>query len=61
VRIGQGSFVGVNATLRDHVRIGRKCVIGSGALVLEDQPDFAVVAPRRTERAKVPSNRLRAI
>lgn len=61
VRIGQGSFVGVNATLRDHVTIGRQCVIGAGALVLEDQPDFAVVAPRGTERAKVPSTRLRAI
>jgi sugar O-acyltransferase (sialic acid O-acetyltransferase NeuD family) len=61
VRIGQGSFVGVNATFRDHVSIGRKCVIGAAALVLEDQPDFAVVAPRGTERAKVPSTRLRAI
>jgi sugar O-acyltransferase (sialic acid O-acetyltransferase NeuD family) len=60
-RIGQGSFVGVNATLRDHVTIGRKSVIGAGALVLEDQPDFAVLAPRGTERAKVPSSRLRAI
>jgi sugar O-acyltransferase (sialic acid O-acetyltransferase NeuD family) len=61
VRIGQGSFVGVNATFRDHVSIGRKCVIGAGALVLEDQADFSVVAPRGTERAKVPSTRLRAI
>jgi sugar O-acyltransferase (sialic acid O-acetyltransferase NeuD family) len=61
VRIGQGSFVGVNATLRDHVMVGRQCVIGAGALVLEDQPDFSVVAPRGTERAKVPSTRLRAI
>jgi sugar O-acyltransferase (sialic acid O-acetyltransferase NeuD family) len=61
VRIGQGSFIGVNATLRDHVTIGRKCVIGAGALVLEDQPDFAVVAPRGTERATVPSTRLRTI
>lgn len=61
VRIGQGSFVGVNATFRDHVTIGKKCVIGVGALVLEDQPDFAVVAPRGTERSKVPSNRLRGL
>jgi sugar O-acyltransferase (sialic acid O-acetyltransferase NeuD family) len=59
VRIGQGSFVGVNATFRDHVTIGKNCVIGVGALVLEDQPDFSVVAPRGTERSKVPSTRLR--
>ncbi|MGY2904993.1 acetyltransferase [Bradyrhizobium sp. URHC0002] len=61
VRIGQGSFVGVNVTLRDHVTIGKKCIIGAGALVLEDQPDFSVVAPRGTERSPVPSTRLRRI
>jgi sugar O-acyltransferase (sialic acid O-acetyltransferase NeuD family) len=61
VRIGQGSFIGVNATLRDHVTIGKKCVVGAGALVLEDQPDFSVVAPRGTERSAVPSTRLRRI
>jgi sugar O-acyltransferase (sialic acid O-acetyltransferase NeuD family) len=59
VRIGQGSFVGVNVTIRDHVTIGEKCVLGAGALVLEDQPDFSVVAPRGTERSQVPSTRLR--
>jgi sugar O-acyltransferase (sialic acid O-acetyltransferase NeuD family) len=59
VRIGQGSFVGVNVTIRDHVTIGKKCVLGAGALVLEDQPDFSVVAPRGTERSQVPSTRLR--
>jgi sugar O-acyltransferase (sialic acid O-acetyltransferase NeuD family) len=59
VRIGQGSFVGVNVTIRDHVTIGKKCVLGAGALVLENQPDFSVVAPRGTERSPVPSTRLR--
>jgi sugar O-acyltransferase (sialic acid O-acetyltransferase NeuD family) len=59
VRIGRGSFVGVNVTIRDHVTIGEKCVLGAGALVLEDQPDFSVVAPRGTERSPVPSTRLR--
>lgn len=59
VRIGQGSFVGVNVTIRDHVTIGKKCVLGAGALVLEDQPDFSVIAPRGTERSPVPSTRLR--
>jgi sugar O-acyltransferase (sialic acid O-acetyltransferase NeuD family) len=59
VRVGNGSFVGVNVTIRDHLTIGHQCVLGAGALVLEDQPDFAVVAPRGTERASVPSTRLR--
>ncbi|KQT57303.1 MULTISPECIES: acetyltransferase [unclassified Aureimonas] len=61
VRIGRASFVGVNVTIRDHVTVGERCVLGAGALVLEDQPDLAVVAPRGTERAKVPSTRLRGI
>jgi sugar O-acyltransferase (sialic acid O-acetyltransferase NeuD family) len=61
VRVGQGSFIGVNVTLRDRVTIGTKCIIGAGALVLQDQPDFSVVAPRGTERSVVPSTRLRDI
>lgn len=61
VRIGQGSFVGVNVTIRDRVSIGKKCVLGAGALILEDQPDFSVVAPRGTERSRVPSTRLRGL
>jgi sugar O-acyltransferase (sialic acid O-acetyltransferase NeuD family) len=61
VRIGQGSFVGVNATIRDHVTIGRKCIIGAGALILENQPDFSVVASPATERSKVPSTRIKRI
>lgn len=61
VRIKQGSFVGVNVTIRDHVTIGKRCVLGAGALVLEDQPDFSVIAPRGTERSPVPSTRLRSL
>jgi acetyltransferase-like isoleucine patch superfamily enzyme len=59
VHVGEGSFVGVNVTIRDHVSIGRRSVLGAGALVLEDQPEFAVVAPRGSERSAVPSTRLR--
>jgi sugar O-acyltransferase (sialic acid O-acetyltransferase NeuD family) len=61
VRIGQGSFVGVNVTLRDHVTVGKQCVLGAGVLVLEDQPDFSVLAARGSERSAVPSTRLRRI
>lgn len=61
VKIGEGSFVGVNVTLRDHVTIGKKCVLGAGALILDDQPDFSVVAPRGSERASIPSTRLRRL
>jgi sugar O-acyltransferase (sialic acid O-acetyltransferase NeuD family) len=61
VRIGNSSFVGVNVTLRDHVTVGARCVLGAGALLLENLADASVVAPRGTEVSSVPSNRLRRL
>jgi sugar O-acyltransferase (sialic acid O-acetyltransferase NeuD family) len=61
VRIGAGSFVGVNVTIRDHVKIGQRCVLGAGSLILADTPDESVFSPGATERAKIPSSRLRRI
>jgi len=61
VRIGQNTFVGVNVTIRDHVTIGQRCVLGAGSLILSDAPDESVFSPGATERAKVPSSRLRGI
>jgi len=61
VTIGPRSFIGVNVTIRDHVKIGADCVIGAGALVLNDIPDFSVLSPGATEISKVPSHRLRRI
>jgi len=61
VRIGESCFIGVNATLRDHVSIGARCVIGANALVLADTEAEGVYAPAATERARVPSTRLRRL
>lgn len=61
VRIGQASFVGVNVTLRDHVTVGARCVLGAGALILGDIPEGSVLSPPATEISKVPSHRLRRI
>jgi sugar O-acyltransferase (sialic acid O-acetyltransferase NeuD family) len=61
VRIGAGSFVGVNVTIRDGVHIGQRCVLGAGSLILADAPDESVFSPGATERARVPSSRLRTI
>lgn len=61
VRVGRASFLGVNTTLRDHVTIGPRCVLGAGALVLTDLSADSVVAPRGTEVSPVPSHRLRRI
>ena len=61
VEIGEQCFVGVNATLRDHINIGDRCVIGAGALLLGDAEPEGVYMGTATERAKVPSTRLRGI
>jgi sugar O-acyltransferase (sialic acid O-acetyltransferase NeuD family) len=59
--IGQGSFVGANATIRDGVRVGKRCVVGAGALVLRDLSDESVVAAQESKKSSVPSSRLRSI
>ncbi len=61
VEIGESCFIGVNATLRDHIKVGAKCVIGAGALLLADAEPEGVYVGQATERAKVPSSRLRKI
>lgn len=61
VEIDESCFIGVNATLRDHIKVGAKCVIGAGALLLADTEPDGVYMGQATERAKVPSARLRKI
>lgn len=61
VEIGEQCFIGVNSTLRDHIKIGDRCVIGAGALLLADAEAEGVYIGTATERAKVPSTKLRRI
>lgn len=61
VEIGEQCFIGVNATLRDHIHIGARCVIGAGALLLADAEPEGVYAGAATDRARVPSTRLKGI
>lgn len=61
VTIGAYSFIGVNATIRDNVKVGKENVIGAASLILNDTEDRAVFSPKETEKARVPSNRLRGI
>ncbi|MCL6435021.1 MAG: acetyltransferase [Leptolyngbyaceae cyanobacterium HOT.MB2.61] len=61
VEIGECCFIGVNATLRDHIKVGERCVIGAGALILADAEAEGVYVGNATERARIPSSRLRSI
>jgi acetyltransferase-like isoleucine patch superfamily enzyme len=44
VFVGDGSDIGVGATLLPGVRIGRGAQVAAGAVVTEDVPDYAIVA-----------------
>lgn len=35
-RVGERTFIGTNATVRDGITIGADCVIGAGAVILQD-------------------------
>jgi sugar O-acyltransferase (sialic acid O-acetyltransferase NeuD family) len=55
--IGDGTFIGTNASILPRVRIGRWATIGAGAVVNRDVPDHAVVVgnPGRILRYNEPS------
>ena len=41
--IGNGTFIGTNATVLPRIKIGRWATIGAGAVITRDVPDYAVV------------------
>lgn len=41
--VSRGASVGANATVRCGIRIGRWALVGAGAVVTRDVPDFAIV------------------
>jgi acetyltransferase-like isoleucine patch superfamily enzyme len=44
VVIGFGADIGMNASILPGVRIGQQAIVGAGAVVTQDIPDYAVVA-----------------
>ncbi len=44
IEIGDDVWLGANATIVSNVRIGRGAVIGAGAVVVKDVPDYAIAA-----------------
>lgn len=43
VEIGEGTHVGIGSTVIQGIKIGKWCIIGAGAVVIKDVPDYAVV------------------
>jgi acetyltransferase-like isoleucine patch superfamily enzyme len=54
VTIGYGADIGTNATVLPGVRVGAHSIVGAGAVVTHDVPDYAVVAgvPARVLRSR---------
>lgn len=44
VVLKRGAYCGVGSVVRPNVIIGEACLIGAGAVVVEDVPDYAIVA-----------------
>jgi len=57
VVIGYGADIGTNAVILPGVRIGKQAIVGAGAVVTTDIPDYAVAAgvPARVLRLRQPS------
>jgi sugar O-acyltransferase (sialic acid O-acetyltransferase NeuD family) len=56
--IGDYSFVGINATIAPFVTIGKHNLIGAGAVIQHDTPDYAVVRGPRCVPSRVSSLRV---
>ena len=57
VAVGDGTFIGLDATVASFVSVGKSNVIGAGALILKDTGDGEIFRGRQSERSEVPSSR----
>lgn len=60
-RVGDYSFVGLNATIAPFVQVGSHNLIGAGAVITHDTKDYEVYRGPRSVAAKVSSLRVRNI
>ena len=61
VEIGEGTFIGMNATIRDNTRVGSHCVVGMGAAVQQDIEDDTVVAAPKCRTVTLTKHRIQTI
>ena len=43
VNVGEGTHIGLNASVIPNINIGKWCIIGAGAVIIRDVPDYSVV------------------
>lgn len=56
-RVGSYSFIGVNSCLRDGISIAPGCLIGAGAVILDDTKEGEFYAVKGTQASRVPAQR----
>jgi sugar O-acyltransferase (sialic acid O-acetyltransferase NeuD family) len=61
VQVKPRCFIGVNATLRDHITIGESSIIGAGAVILGDVAPHSLYRTTATELSPIPSHKLRRL
>lgn len=44
VEIGEATLIGANAVVRPKIKIGKGVIAGAGAVIVQDVPDYAVIA-----------------
>lgn len=59
--VGSYSFIGINATIRDKVKIGKKCLIGAGALITKDTDAEYIYKADAIKLSKIPIEKLKRI
>lgn len=59
VVVGRNTFMGINALVNPYVKIGKKSVIGSGAIITNDTEDYSVYSPPSTRKSSVDSRKLK--
>jgi acetyltransferase-like isoleucine patch superfamily enzyme len=59
VRIGECTFIGLNATVAPFVQVGSHNLIGAAALIAQDTKDHEVYRGPRSRASQVSSLRLR--
>ena len=42
IHVGERSFIGYKTIIMPRVKIGKRCIIGAGAIVTKDIPDFSI-------------------
>lgn len=61
VKIEPYCFLGVNATIRDEITIARECIIGAGAVIMQDTKEGEIYRATATEPMPIDSSKLRRI